>query len=83
MDKHRLNIEFNKLGFVRSLLNLIEQKNQTLVKIFPKTSKADFEYFKNCAEILESQSNIEEDFRSLAFSLGQGKNGLQARLNWD
>jgi len=70
------------LGFTRALLNLIEQKNLILTKLFPKTSNADYEYFKNCTEILH-QAHIDEDFKSLAYSLGEGKHGLQARLQWE
>jgi hypothetical protein len=83
VTKHHLNIEFNKLGMVQALLQLVDQKGQSLTQLFPKCSYIDFSHFQQQMASVQLSSNSEDDFRSLAYSLGDGKNGLKARLRWE
>ncbi len=51
-----------------------------LVNILPRTQKVTLEYLKKCMPQVKS---LEEDFKSISYSLGKGKLGLKAELGWE
>lgn len=80
VQKHKLNIRFDKLTLVQELIRQIDQKGASLTQLFPQSKGVTFSHFEKCVAKISSAStssltpdSMEEDFKNLAYAQGKGK----------